>query len=166
MRWSVVIAVSVVLVVVVVVVVALARPFSEDAPSRGLDQLAWMVGAWAAEHDGGMRVEEHWIDARGGNMMGLGRTTRGDRMMFYEFLRIEQTPDGTITYHAAPKGRSPATPFKMIEMSSDKVVFENPQHDFPVRITYWREGADGIGARIEGKDGKNPQSWVFKRVKR
>ena len=52
----------------------------------------------------------------------------------------------------------------MTEMSGEKVVFENPKHDFPVRITYWREGTDGM-VKIEGKDGKVAESWVFKRVK-
>jgi hypothetical protein len=143
---------------------SIARQSTQPSTDKGLDQLAWMVGSWSVENRGTV-VEEHWTPARGNTMLAVGRTTRGQRTVFYEFLRIEQTPDA-ITYHAAPKGRSPATPFKMIEMSEGKVVFENPQHDFPVRITYWREGADGMGAKIEGKDGARPESWVFKRVPR
>jgi hypothetical protein len=143
---------------------SVARQPTQPTSAKGLDQLAWMVGSWSAEN-GGTVVEEHWTPARGGTMLAVGRTTRGDRTVFYEFLRIEQTPEA-ITYHAAPKGRSPATPFKMIEMSEGKVVFENPQHDFPVRITYWREGPDGMGAKVEGKDGTGAESWVFKRVGR
>ena len=143
---------------------SIARQSTEPSTAKGLDQLAWMVGSWSAEN-GGTAVEEHWTPARGNTMLAVGRTTRGARTVFYEFLRIEQTP-GAITYHAAPKGRSPATPFTMIEMTSDRVVFENPQHDFPVRITYWREGPDGMGAKIEGKDGQRAESWVFKRADR
>jgi hypothetical protein len=141
-----------------------ARQPTQPTADKGLDQFAWMVGSWSVEN-GGTVVEEHWTHARGGTMLAVGRTTRGQRTVFYEFLRIEQTPDA-ITYHAAPKGRSPATPFKMTEMGQGKVVFENPQHDFPVRITYWREGPDGMGAKVEGKDGTGAESWVFKRVGR
>jgi hypothetical protein len=140
-----------------------ARQSTQRSGDKTLDPLAWMVGSWLMEH-GGTVVEEHWTPARGNTMLAVGRTTRGQRTVFFEFLRIEQTPDA-VTYHAAPRGRSPATPFKMIEMSADKVVFENPQHDFPVRITYWREGADQMGARVEGKDGARPESWVFKRIR-
>jgi hypothetical protein len=139
-----------------------ARQTTQPSMGKGLDQLAWMVGSWSVEQ-GGTVVEEHWTPTRGNTMLAVGRTTRGERTVFFEFLRIEQTPDG-ITYHAAPRGRSPATPFKMVEMSEGKVVFENPQHDFPVRITYWREGPDGMGAKTEGKDGARPESWVFKRT--
>ena len=139
-----------------------ARQATQPSSAKGLEQLAWMVGSWAVD-DGGTYVEEHWTPARGNTMLAVARTTRGGRTVFYEFLRIELSGD-TVTYYGAPKGRYPATPFKMVEVSADKAVFENPQHDFPQRITYWREGADGMGARVEGKDGKGAQSWTFKRV--
>ena len=139
-----------------------ARQATQPSSAKGLEQLAWMAGSWAMDH-GGTYVEEHWTPARGNTMLAVARTTRGQRTVFYEFLRIEQA-GGTITYYGAPKGRYPATPFKMTEASGDKVVFENPQHDFPQRITYWREGPDGMGARVEGKDGKGAESWTFKRV--
>jgi hypothetical protein len=151
-------------VTILLVIALLARPTTArqaTQPTSGsnLDQLAWMVGSWAMDA-GGTYVEEHWTPARGNTMLATARTTRAGRTVFYEFLRIEQTGQ-TITYHGAPKGRYPATPFKMTEMSDGKVVFENPQHDFPQRITYWREGADGMGARVEGKDGKGAESWLF-----
>jgi hypothetical protein len=140
-----------------------ARQATQPSSGNGLDQLAWIVGSWAAD-GGGTYVEEHWTPARGNTMLAVARATRGPQTVFYEFLRIEQTGD-TITYYGAPEGRQPATPFKMVEMGDGKVVFENPRHDFPVRITYWRDGPDGMGAKVEGKDGKGAQSWTFKRVK-
>ncbi len=37
------------------------------------------------------------------------------------------------------------------------MVFANPEHDFPQRITYWLEGETGLRARVEAqRDGK----WV------
>lgn len=67
-------------------------------------------------------------------------------------------------YLASPKGRQPATPFKMIEMAANKVVFENPEHDFPQRIIYEREG-DTLTARIEGTQNGEPhhQQWSWQR---
>ena len=160
---------AIVLAVVLIGLVAVPLVASQattqpSAPAKAdVNQLAWMRGAWVTEH-GGMRVEEHWTPPRAGTMMAVGRTMRGERTVFYEFLRIEQTSDGGLTYHAAPKGRSPATPFKAVEVTADRIVFENPQHDFPTRITYWKEGADGMGARVEGKDGKGAESWTYKRA--
>ena len=35
--------------------------------------------------------------------------------------------------------------------SETSVVFENPEHDFPQRVGYRRDGADGLQAWIEGQ---------------
>jgi hypothetical protein len=50
-------------------------------------------------------------------------------------------------------------------MEHQKVVFENPDHDFPQRILYWLEDADVLRARIEGtEDGENRGvEWTFRR---
>ena len=143
--------------------IAARQPETQEQSKHELSQLSWMTGSWVMEH-GDERVEEHWTTPRAGTMFGVSRTMRGDRTVFFEFIRLEQTPDGAITYHAAPKGRSPATPFRMIEMSGEQVVFENPKHDFPTRIIYRRQGEDGMAAQVEGAGGENPQRWQFKRA--
>ena len=103
-----------------------------------LDSLAWMAGAWAGSA-GGVK----------------GRT------LVFEFLRIEQQGDA-IVYLSMPNGRSPATPFPLKEVSGTRVVFENPTHNFPQRIIYWKDGAD-LRARIEGtikgKAGSEEWRW-------
>ena len=57
---------------------------------------------------------------------------------------------------------SPATPFPLKDVSGTRVVFENPAHDFPQRIIYWKDGAD-LRARIEGtqngKEGSMEWRW-------
>jgi hypothetical protein len=135
-----------------------------DQPQRAeLDQLAWITGSWWVEKDG-VRTEEHWTSPRGGTMLGMGRTIKADRTVFFEYLRIEQTAEA-LTYLASPNGRVPATAFRMVEIGPDKVVFTNPENDFPTRITYWRAGDDAIGARIEGTQGgvEASQAWEFVR---
>jgi len=55
-------------------------------------------------------------------------------------------------------------PFGMIEAESQRVVFANPEHVFPARIVYWREG-DDLLARIEGTIRDKPAAveWHFAR---
>ena len=72
----------------------------------------------------------------------------GGKATAFEFLRIESTPDG-IVYFASPGGKPP-TPFKMIEGGEKRVVFENPQLEFPRRILYWLGKQGEMHARIEG----------------
>ena len=93
-------------------------------------------------------------------MFGIGRTTRGDRTLAFEFLRIEGRHDG-IYYVASPAGR-PATAFKLRQFARDRVVFENRAHGFPQRISYWRE-SERLCAEASGTAKGKPSSerWCW-----
>jgi hypothetical protein len=132
-----------------------------SAPDAKLADLAWMSGSWSGG-EGERFAEEHWTDPRGGMMIGTHRDLKGERAVFFEFLRIEQR-GRTIVYVASPRGRCPATDFWVAEISPQRVVFANPAHDYPQRVLYWREGAI-LKARTEGAPGgKNPpEEWSWK----
>ena len=125
-----------------------------------LDALAWMAGSWSGTSRG-IEMEEQWTVPKGNSMIGMHRDVGKGRTLGFEFLRIEQLAD-SIVYLSMPNGRSPATPFPLKEVSGTRVVFENPTHDFPQRIIYWKDGAD-LRARIEGtnngKEGSMEWRW-------
>jgi uncharacterized protein DUF6265 len=115
-------------------------------------QLRWMAGCWERRR-GARLVEEQWMTPRGGMMLGAGRTMRGDTLVEYEHTRIYER-DGRLIFAAAPSGQPPAE-FEAAEASDSMVTFSNPKHDFPQRITYRRNGADSLFARVEGvEEGK------------
>lgn len=123
--------------------------------------LAWMAGSWSGESSG-IQMEEHWTAPKGNSMVGLHRDVGKGRTLLFEFLRIEQQGD-QIVYLSMPNGRSPATRFSLKELSATRVVFENPAHDFPQRIIYWKDGND-LRARIEGtRNGKTGgEEWRWR----
>lgn len=131
-------------------------PLTAEGTATGepsLEALSWLAGCW--ENLPGERVsEECWMAPRGGVILGLNRSLgRGGKASF-EFLRIALEESGAIVYHASPGGR-PSTPFRLVESTADTAVFENPEHDFPQRITY-RLAEDGLlRVRVEAeKEGK------------
>jgi hypothetical protein len=126
---------------------------------ESLARFAWLVGAWVRD-EGDRRVEEHWIPPFGGVMFGIGRMAEEGRTTFFEYLRIEALADG-VAYVASPRGGE-TTFFALVEEGDARATFENPAHDFPTRITYWREG-EALHARIEGViDGEAREvTWVF-----
>ena len=140
---------------------ALTAPPSFASETEPLQSLAWMAGTWTGE-DGGTATEEVWIAPRGGLMLGLHRDVARGKAVSFEFLRIEATADG-IVYFASPKG-APPTPFRLVEGKEGRAVFENPKHDFPVRILYWLGPDNSLHARIEGP-GLKPKAyeWVWKK---
>jgi len=126
-------------------VASLARPGQPAKPA--LNDLGWMTGSWIGTVQG-VEMEEHWTAPKGNSMIGVHRDVAKGRTVSFEFLRIESQKD-QIVYLSMPNGRSPATPFPLKEVSGTRVVFENPTHDFPQRIIYWKDGND-LRARIEG----------------
>jgi hypothetical protein len=118
----------------------------------------WMAGAW--QQAGGEKwADEYWTAPRGGVMLGAARMGKGDRLNVWEQTRIEQAADGTITFIASPMG-VPATRFAMLSQNESEIVFTAPDHDYPQRIRYWREGAL-LKAEISKIDGSGAQIWSY-----
>jgi Domain of unknown function (DUF6265) len=120
--------------------------FGQARPRQAIDGLDWMAGCWR-DQEPTHRIDECWMAPLGGVMLGVTRTV-ASRTSF-EFLRIADDGDG-LAYFASPSGR-PATPFHLVETGDQRVVFANPEHDFPQRVIYWREG-DRLRARVEGEE--------------
>ena len=127
--------------------VASGSPASLRSDRSPIGQVAWIAGCW--ERSSGNRiVEEQWMRPRGGTMLGMARTVRGDSIVEWEHLRIATEGD-TLVYHAIPSRQAPAA-FRAISVSADAVTFEDRAHDFPQRVIYRRAGTDSLHARIEG----------------
>lgn len=131
--------------------------FAHAAPAAS--DLLWLSGDWRRCADGEI-VEERWLGPRGDMLLGANLTSSRNGKASYESLRIARGDDGWV-FWAAPMGRAPV-PFRMVESDARRAVFANPEHGFPARIVYWREGADLL-ARIEGtiQDQRVATEWRF-----
>jgi hypothetical protein len=140
-----------ILALALVVSLPVVLPSSADqkvaqGPGSAVMQVAWLSGCWLGEAG-----EECWLPPLGGEMIGINRSPiAGKEPPAFEFLRIIEQGGGLV-YLASPGGRYPATPFKAVEVSTSRVVFANPEHDFPQRITYWREG-ETLHARVDAQE--------------
>ena len=136
-------------------------PLFAQAASE-VESLAWMAGNWSGPVGRG-HGEEIWIAPKAGVMLGMSRTIRQDKMIAFEFLRIEKRPDG-IYYVAQPGGRPP-TDFKLTQSTEALAVFENPKHDYPKVITYRLEGGTTLVATTEGSSAQpKKQEFRFQRL--
>ena len=84
----------------------------------------------------------------GNTMLGLSHTVAKGKTREFEFMRIVREESGDIFFIAQPSGQK-ETRFKLTLVSEREARFENPQHDFPQRIIYRRDGDELVG-RIEG----------------
>ncbi|MEQ1708724.1 MAG: DUF6265 family protein [Terricaulis sp.] len=120
----------------------------------------WIAGYWLS-CDNGAQVAENWLGAGTGTLLGTN-FTQGEQAS-YEFLRVAANGRGGISYYSMPNG-APVTEFTMTSNENRRAVFENPAHDFPQRVIYWRDGGR-LHARIEGEiSGRlESQDWTFRR---
>ena len=142
------------MVLMAVSMLALARA----AAAAPLPDLSWLSGDWRRCQADEI-VEERWLGPRGGLLIGANLTSSKGKAS-YESLRLAASGE-TWTYWAAPIGRTPV-PFRLVEAGMQRAAFANPEHGFPARIVYWREG-DELLARIEGTIRDKPAAveWRF-----
>jgi len=132
------------------VALALVMSWSMQAPATPAkpvaDDVGWLAGCWSFTRNG-RHVIEHWAPAEGGTLIGMGRSVANGKTVEYEFLLIRSGAAG-LEYVAKPSGQAEAI-FTATRASATEVIFENPAHDFPKKVSYSKNG-DALTAAIEG----------------
>lgn len=122
---------------------------------------AWMSGSWE-KTDGEKWADEFWTLPRGDIMIGASRSGEGNKLGFWEHMRIVREPDGRLAFWALT-GNQPAVRFLAIETTSTEIIFVNAEHDYPQRIRYWIEGSE-LHAEISLADGSRTIKFAFTKV--
>jgi len=133
-----------------ILLVAAATLFANAALAAGDDlaRLSWLAGCWKSE-TAEAGSGEHWLLPAGGTMLGISRTVKQGKTVEFEFMQIRPIDDGRLAFIALPSGQSMTT-FPLLRLSDTEAVFENPEHDFPQRVVYARDGDSALKPRIEG----------------
>jgi hypothetical protein len=146
-----------------VITVAGLAPLSGELHAQDAypwSDLAFLTGCWSGTM-GSLDMREQWTEAEGGVMLGTTRYYREGRLADFEFAMISEI-DGSLTLWPYPGGTRSPRGFPLVRWGGE-LVFENLQHDFPVRIVYPRDEAGILRPRIEGRDGSS-RGWELTRV--
>jgi hypothetical protein len=116
-------------------------------------RLSWLEGTWTSTNSKpGQTGYENWKLTVLGELGGVGVTMKGNDTVFVEKFKIASR-DGDLFYVAdVPENKSPVY-FKLTEITDNGFTCENPEHDFPKKIAYVKDG-DKLKATISG-DGKS-----------
>lgn len=125
------------------------------------DLPGWMTGAWQRS-DGEKWADEYWTPPRGGIMIGASRSGTGEKLGFWEHMRIVREADGQIAFWAIAGEQQPVR-FAATHVGASEIVFANPAHDYPQRIRYWLEAGE-LRAEIALADGSRAVRFRFGRM--
>ncbi|WP_425392674.1 DUF6265 family protein [Ekhidna sp.] len=128
--------------------------------AQSLEDFKWLVGKWERHNvKPGTSAFEIW-GKTGGELTGMGVSMKGTDTTFTEKLKIIKK-DGSMYYVADVSSNASPTYFKIMSVSTNGFVSENPQHDFPKKIEYILEG-NRMTAIISA--GEQKMGFVFEKI--
>ena len=119
-----------------------------SATEPHLANLSWLEGTWV-RHENNAESKEWWKKKDNAVIDGGSQTTQNGKVVFSEELKIEESDSG-IFYIANVSENAGPVGFKLTQIKFQHVVFENPKHDWPQKITYTLTAPDSLLARVEG----------------
>ncbi|MGB5079097.1 MAG: DUF6265 family protein [Sphingorhabdus sp.] len=118
----------------------------------------WMTGAWV-HAEGENWADEYWTPAKAGMMIGASRSGKGEKLLFWEHMRIEREADGRLVFWVITSDQEP-TRFVAVRAGQGEIIFENSRHGYPQKIRYWRE-ENRLKAQISLIDGSRAVDFAF-----
>ncbi len=93
----------------------------------------FLIGTWKIEAD---ERFEHWDKMNNEQLKGVSYKLNQGRVIIEEYSEILKSTKGVV-YKASPIEQNNGKTIEFKQTRSDSlVVFENPKHDFPKKITY------------------------------
>lgn len=126
----------------------------------------WLIGNWENKSPEGI-LTESWTKLNDSTFNASSYFIKGKDTLHFETIVLAQKGE-TLTYFATVKGQNDdkSVAFSSTSESDKQLVFENPKHDYPQKITYTKGADNTLTAEISGKlDGKG-SSEKFVMVKK
>lgn len=137
-----------------------ATPFLAPAQTITTD-FSWLEGKWNMKKK--FRIyNEVWSSAGKNKWKAHSIMREGKRVLWTERGRIAQK-NGNWYYFSqvSDQPKQGEIAFQLTSANNNTWVFENPEHDFPNRISYQRIGADSIFALVTGSLQGKPDTLRF-----
>ncbi|WP_316821152.1 DUF6265 family protein [Pedobacter gandavensis] len=105
-----------------------------------IQNLEWITGKWLRTNaKSGQSGYEIWTKSSDSKLSGKGVTLKGKEILFIENMEF-QFKGKELYFVVSVTGEKEATFFKITELIPNGFTCENPQHDFPKKISYKRNG--------------------------
>lgn len=137
------------------------------AQTINLQPLSWLIGTWETI-EGNQKTIEQWEQKNDTLFAGKGYMVQGIDTMYMEMLEIRAI-GGEILYcpTVSNQNNGQTIIFKLTTSTDTTLVFENPTHDYPQKISYTKHSDQKLTAEISGmvKGTEQKQAFPLNRVK-
>lgn len=108
---------------------------------------------------------EQWEILNDSLVQGVGFGLNQQDTIITERMKMA-VHDGTWHFFALVTGQNSGKEiaFRKVECEPDRLVFENPDHDYPNRISYIFHADTSLTARIENMRGNKQKEFTMKRI--
>ncbi|TYA55154.1 DUF6265 family protein [Formosa maritima] len=130
-----------------------------------IEDLQWLIGNWTNISEESQSYE-NWSKLNDSTLFSHSFTLVENDTVFAEHVLVQQNKDEVLfTVTAYNQNDNRPVIFKMLPTDNKVYTFENPDHDFPTKISYSNPVKDSIFAWIEGTiKGENRKvDFKFKR---
>jgi len=141
---------STVLPLIILLISAYTAQGQSGIRHRELKKAAWLLGRWQHQSARGLTTET-WKKLNDSTFVAKSYELRGKDTVSAESIRLEQH-GSNLYYIPTVKNQNNGKPvtFTMVKSPAGSLLFENPAHDFPQKISYTRIGRDSLLAEISG----------------
>ncbi|XHR95620.1 DUF6265 family protein [Mucilaginibacter sp. UC70_90] len=155
------------LLLLIVICIAFAHHSFAQQKNNPIAQASWLIGSWRSQSAKTLDIET-WKKLNDSTLLGRSYSLAGADTVSSEQIRLEQRA-GKLYYIPTVKNQNDgkAVTFTLISSDNKHFVFENPEHDFPQKITYTQITNDSLLAEISGtrKGRQKAIQFPMKRVK-
>jgi hypothetical protein len=139
---------------------ALAATDPPAAPVGHVSDLAFLAGRWQGEVDSS-KIAQVCDSPDPGSMVCIFHLLNNDgKLDMIEVYTLRDTPEGVVekvrffSPELGEQAGATATTMKLVSVSADKLVFENPNGTYPKRSTIYRTAPDAFTSKVELIDAK------------
>ena len=129
-------------------------------------QAEWLIGTWENKTAEGSMYES-WVKQNDSVLIGKSYMFKGKDTVIFESVQLVQE-HANLFYIPIVKNQNNGLPvrFALKTISNEKMIFENPTHDFPQVISYAKTGADSLVAEISGvvKGKEQRETYPMKKI--
>ncbi|MDA3952820.1 MAG: DUF6265 family protein [Bacteroidales bacterium] len=131
-----------------------------------IENASWLIGQWQNNTTKG-NLQEIWEKKNDSTLNGISFFIVGKDTISSETISLEERSN-ELFYIPIVKNQNDgqAIKFRLTSLTTNQLVFENPNHDFPQKITYNQISNDSLIAVISGiKNGtENSQNFPMTRT--